>query len=34
MVAIVGEYKVNARHISYNVMARDRCCTTVMWGVA
>jgi xanthine dehydrogenase molybdenum-binding subunit len=24
MVAIVGEYKVNARHISCNVMARDR----------
>ncbi len=24
MVAIVGEYKINARHLSYNVMARDR----------
>src|SRR5579884_821493 len=24
MVAIVGEYKVNSRHISYNIMARDR----------
>jgi xanthine dehydrogenase molybdenum-binding subunit len=24
MVAIVGEYKVNARHISCNIMARDR----------
>jgi xanthine dehydrogenase molybdenum-binding subunit len=24
MVAIVGDYKINARHLSYNVMARDR----------
>ncbi len=24
MVAVVGEYKVNARHLSQNVMARDR----------
>jgi len=24
MVAVVGEYKVNARHLSHNVMARDR----------
>jgi xanthine dehydrogenase molybdenum-binding subunit len=24
MVAVVGDYKVNARHLSYNVMARDR----------
>jgi len=23
-VPIVGEYKINARHLSYNVMARDR----------
>ncbi len=24
MVTVVGDYKVNARHLSYNIMARDR----------
>ena len=24
LVAIVGEYKVNARHLSFNAMARDK----------